>query len=71
MKSIHQIDEVLVEQKLKQNGGYSYLIYSPEDDIVICPWCYNQTVYSFSMPNRCPVCSREITDADLLNSYQD
>ncbi|MDZ7763777.1 MAG: hypothetical protein U5K00_05050 [Melioribacteraceae bacterium] len=71
MNAKHQIEEMHLSKHLKKHKHFAYPEYSPEDDIVICPWCYNATVYSFSLPNRCNVCSREITDADLLSSFED
>lgn len=71
MNSRHQIDEMYISKQLKQFKHFAHIEHSPEDDIITCPWCYNVTVYSFSLPNRCNVCAREITDADIINSYQD
>lgn len=71
MKNQHQIEEMHLNRQMKKFKNFTHLEYSPEDDLIICPWCYNPTLYSFSMPNRCNICSREITDADILNSYQD
>ena len=71
MNTKHQIEEMHLSKHLKKHKSFSFPEYSPEDDIVICPWCYNVTIYSFSLPNRCNVCAREITDVDLVNSYQD
>jgi len=36
-----------------------------------CPWCYSFVQFDIDVDNICPVCSRSITETDILNQEQE
>ncbi len=61
MKS-NQISRAILNDEIKLNHWFRF-----QNDNVLCPWCYNFTIYSDMQEyNECEVCRRSITEDGFI-----